>query len=250
MKTVVIFHGWPRAIDENHFLYRYFLENNYEVIAPYFFDYASILTPENAVSIVREQLGNETPEVIVGISMGGLLAPALAKEFPAAKLVFIASGPYFKPKSSIIKLGFAFLKSWLGNGCLKIVGRLPRKALFFLFETIYRIVDPRRKLDSDKGDLYKNNLAAVFEAFVKISSAKEIEVVNFITSVDNSQILREIKNPTIIFAGHNDFLMPLEIKDKLRQFLANSHLVITKGGHYQVFSENNLSDLEGFLNHG
>ena len=47
---------------------------------------------------IQCELNGTVPDVIVGISMGGLIAPHLAKDYPTTKLIMIASGPKLKTK--------------------------------------------------------------------------------------------------------------------------------------------------------
>jgi len=97
-KTAVLIHGFPEPIYKNSPLYSYFDLEGYSIIAPYLFSPGFKLTEDAVIKHIKTELNGRRPGVIVGISLGGLLAPALAKEYPDAKLVLIGTGPYIRPK--------------------------------------------------------------------------------------------------------------------------------------------------------
>jgi len=80
-----------------------------------------------------------------------------------------------------------------------------------------------------------------------ISPKKEKELIELAFSVNNKDLLNKTKNKSLIFSGVNDQIMPLKVGKMLNCFLVNSSLVVTRGAHFNVFTKENLGDLDRFL---
>ena len=102
-KTVLLIHGYPEPIYEDSYLYSFFKDRGYNIIAPYLFTSEFKLTKEETKKFIEDKLNNKTPDVIVGVSMGGLIAPQIASDYSKAKLVLVATGPYVKTDIEILK---------------------------------------------------------------------------------------------------------------------------------------------------
>ena len=76
---------------------------------------------------------------------------------------------------------------------------------------------------------------------------EEAEIVRFIHGADNTELLKKIKNRTIIFNGEKDLFMPAERGLLLHRLLVNSELVINDGEHFNVFGEKDLPRVDQFL---
>ncbi|KKQ91989.1 MAG: hypothetical protein UU16_C0013G0018 [Candidatus Woesebacteria bacterium GW2011_GWA2_40_7] len=101
-KTALILHGWPQPVEAGSINYpylEYFQSKGYTVFAPKLFTKDFVLKEPDAKKYIENLLGGKKPDVIVGISLGGLLLPKIAKDYPNAKLVFIASDPKIQPES-------------------------------------------------------------------------------------------------------------------------------------------------------
>lgn len=242
-KVAVLIHGFPEPIYKDNPIYKYFDNQGYTIIAPYLFSPGFKLNQDAVVRHVKSELNGLTPNVIVGVSLGGLVAPALAKEFPMAKLILVGTGPYIKPK----------IKSM--NGLLKI-GKLPvfdyvYKAIEFiptpLYAFFYKLFNHPKLNAAQKLELTRH-IAKNWNCIQKISESEDREVIDFLTSVNNSLLLKSIKNKTLIFAADEDLLMPTVLSRKLNHLIKGSKLIVGKGKiHYTVFDETNYKDLNTFL---
>ena len=243
-KTVLIIHGYPQPITKGHFLYDSFEQNGWEIVAPYLFTDKFIFTPENVQKYLENELEDRKPDVIVGVSLGGLIAPLIAQNYPDSKLILIATGPYLKPKSKII--GF-FYKTMVNKKLLGLahnsIGSMPKKILSSFYAFLSR---PYTK-DASTREIYRQDSQKNIELILKIPINKDEEIIDSALKIDNRQLLKTIKNKTLIFAGKKDILMPLELSQKLKALLTNSQLIITPGQHFNVFTEDNLKNLEDFL---
>lgn len=241
MPVSLIIHGYPQPIAKDHLLYDFFEQNNWEVIAPYLFTDEFVLSRENAQKYLEKELGDKKPDVIVGVSLGGLIAPLIAQNYPDSKLVLIATGAYFKPRSKMLWL-VLIIKKFLGF-TYKLISLIPKRILFLF----YRLVSPLSTKDTSAKEVYNLDAKRNIDFILKIPASKHKEIIDSALKIDNRQLLTTIKNKTLIFTGKNDVLMPLELSRELRTLIAGSRLVITPGQHFNVFTKDNLADLKAFL---
>jgi esterase/lipase len=241
-KLALILHGWPQTSMNEHILVKYLKEKGFQVVTPNLFDTGKSWNLTKVYRRINKDIGSQVPDVIIGISMGGLLLPKLAKDFKDAKLVFIASAPRFKPNFRYMKLMNALLER-----------RIVENTISFLFEKlsdrrladVYRKVNPFTRNVSDK-KLYEEDLRLNIIAIRAFPFSRHLEIFKISKSIDNTDLLSEIKNPTIIFAGKNDILMPLAETQRLR-IISGSKLYVTHGSHFNVFTKRNLKQLKTFL---
>lgn len=242
-KLALVLHGWPQPVTKENFLYQYFQLKGLVVLAPYFFDEDYRCDLKGIKEEVTKKLEGRSPEVIIGISMGGLILPHIAGDFPQAKLVFIASGPFVKAEWE----PFNFLLSILNNSIiLKILGKMANFLPENVFCSPYRFFAPfwgkTREIKA-----YLKDMRVNLNYLKEISPEREKQIIELVSSINNVNLLKKIKNRSLIFSGLNDQLMPVNLGRKLHHLLPNSELVITKGNHFNVFTEENLSDLDRFL---
>lgn len=241
-KTALILHGWPQSIGEDSMYYKYFSDKGYNVIAPEIFSRDFELTEEEAKKYIESQLDGRKPDVIVGISMGGLLAPVIAKDYPEAKLIFIASGPQIESSSPGFKLVLNLAKNKRLLNILNIFKFMPPKVLYYFYEAI----NPFRG-DDNQRMIYNQDMKINFKYIMKIPIDEEGEIVNFVTQTDNTELLKTLKNRTLIFTSDNDLMMPSKLGQDLHRLLVNSEIIISNGGHFNVFTEENFKDVDKFL---
>src|SRR3990167_8346643 len=124
MKHALILHGWPQYRLDRYFLSRHLQNVGFNVIAPNMFSRNYTFTPANVLQDVLIRLNGAKLDLIVGISLGGLIAPHVVRHFPEAKLVFIGTGPRLKSKSKnfnlIVNLGRILLNLGVANLLLKL----------------------------------------------------------------------------------------------------------------------------------
>ena len=241
-KLALILHGWPQTSMNKHLLVKYLKEKGFQVVTPNLFETGRSWNLTKVYRRINKDTGSQVPDVIVGISLGGLLLPKLAKDFSDTMLVFVASAPRFKPNFRFMK----FMNALLERNVIE-------KTLSFLYEKlsdrglseVYRKVNPFTGTASNK-KLYEEDLRLNIAAIRKYPFSKHLEIFLTSSKIDNTDLLSEIKNPTIIFAGKNDILMPLVETQKLKM-ISGSKLYVTKGSHFNVFTKRNLKQLEDFL---
>jgi pimeloyl-ACP methyl ester carboxylesterase len=241
-KTALIIHGWPSPVDPNSLYYKDFEKWGYDVVAPEIFSTDFILTLENVKKFIEKELNARRPDVIIGTSMGGLIVPHIAKDYPGAKMILIATAPKLKPKDR----GFKFLIDIAKNknllNALNIVKILPRRFLY----KFYGLFNPFNGVENKK-QAYMDDMKYNFKYILSIPISKEGEIVDLITSLDNTKLLKTLKNKTLIFSGENDFLMPQNQGNGLCELLSNSRLITSHGSHWDVISEPSFVEMKKFL---
>jgi pimeloyl-ACP methyl ester carboxylesterase len=197
---------------------------------------------ENVLSEVNKEIKGQAVEIAIGISLGGFILPQIAKKYSKAKLIFVVTGPYLKTKSKLFRLVLRFSKNKFTIVVMSLVLLLPDRVLGFF----YKIVNPfkgSRKKDRE----YEESVFNDIKFARKITAEKELEIIEFMRKVDNSQLLKEIDNPALIICGKKDMLMPVKRGEELHRLLRNSQLILSEGGHFDAFTEINLKDLDTFV---
>lgn len=244
-KVVLILHGWPQPVEEgstNEVFLKYFSERGYEIVAPRLFSKDFVLAELEARVYVEKQLGGRKPDVIVGISLGGLLAPTIVKDYPNAKLVFVASGAKMETKSESFKALLELAKKKQFNTIFQMLKFVPQRILF----NIYELINPFRG-DENQRKIYVEDMKKNFRYIISIPIEEEKEIIDFVNSVDNRELLKTLKNRSLIFSGRNDLMMSGSDGARLEDLLPNSNFIINDRGHFNVFTEANFKDLDKFL---
>lgn len=242
MKTILIIHGWPRPVDKDGPYYSYFNEWGYGVIAPEIFSTDFVLTSAEVKKFIEKQLSGEKPDVIMGVSLGGLIAPVVAQDYPDAKMILIATGPKFKPESTGFNIIVHLAKNKRLRNWLNLVKFLPTKILY----RFYEIASPFRGSDGEK-QIYMNDMKKNFKYILSIPIDEESRIIDFATTADNTQLLKNLKNRTLIFTGDRDILMPEFLSNELHNLLVNSQLVVNHGNHFDIISDASFEEMRKFL---
>jgi pimeloyl-ACP methyl ester carboxylesterase len=243
-KVVVLIHGFPEPIYKSTPLYKYFENKDYQIISPYLFSSKFKLTADETVNYIVKLLDGRTPEVIVGVSLGGLLAPHLAKLYPVSKLILIATGPKIKTNIGPLNRIANIREKYLILPILSIVRHCPT----WLYAQLYNLVN-HPVLNEDEKIILKDHVTKNWTAIVGVSPEEDLEVLDFLTSVDNSVLLHSLKNKTLILTGDGDVMMPVLLSRRLKKLIKKSHLIINKGRlHYSVFTAADTKYFDVFLN--
>lgn len=240
MKTALILHGWPQRISNTHPLYRLLDKLSFKVISPYLFAKEVKFNPEKIQEYIEKILKYKNPDLIVGVSLGGLIAPYIALCYPKSKLVLIATGPYLRSDNKTFKWFVKLAKSKYYLKAFSFLNYLP-KGVRIMF---YKLVNPHKGGDANdfNGDMEKN-----IEEIKKIPLTKQIEILKFITSVNNTKIMEELKNKTLVICGRNDKLMPLSLSRKMCNLIDESTLYISGGEHYSTLNKGAFDGIKGFV---
>ncbi len=241
-KTILVLHGWPQYKLDDHFLNIYLGEKGYKVICPNLFDSAFEFSKTELVRRITVLLKGETPDGIIGISMGGLLLPDIAVKFPKAKLIFIASAAKLGSNSKIFNLAIKLAHRPFAARIMERLLRLPDNQ----FEKLYKFINPFHGQKSDYIGYQRDTKSNV--KFIKsIPVKKELEIIDFVKNTSNTDILSKMKNKALIFSGEEDMFMPSLRGEELRGLLVNSQLIMNCGEHFNVFGPRDLDLVEDFL---
>ncbi|OGM10859.1 hypothetical protein A2W13_00155 [Candidatus Woesebacteria bacterium RBG_16_36_11] len=243
-KIVVLLHGYPEPIHKGHPLYKYFKNNNYEIVSIYLFDPKFKLTQEDVKKFVSIELKGEDPGVIVGVSLGGLIAPYLAKYYPSAKLVLIATGPYIRTKFTNINKYFSKLENskiliplhWL-------LLHTPSSLYSYFYKRLNKSITKTKERK-----ILETHIKGNWKHLKNIPLSEHREVVDFLISTDNTLLLRSLNNKTIIFTGIGDNMMPSELSIIMKNLIKRSEIVsCDQCIHFDVFNKENYKHLDNFL---
>lgn len=241
-KIALILHGWPQNRVGNYFLVNFFKDKGYRVLTPDLFDSEFIFSPEEIFKRIKKDFDGGTLDVIVGISLGGLITPHIARKSPNSKLIFIASGPYLKAKPFFFNFVLKLLKYKFFIYIGKLILKLPDRflAIFYKMGSPFSGSEEERKAYEE--DMYTNI------KFIKnIPIDEEIKIMKFATTTDNTELLKTLGNRTLIFNGEKDLMMPAERGEMVHKLLRNSKLIINDGEHFDVFTSNDLPEIDTFL---
>lgn len=200
-----------------------------------------VFSADEVIKNVRYALKGERPDVVVGISMGGLLAPHLAKQFSESKLILIGTGPYFKTKIPI----YNFLAHLEAHDEKLLLIRLLRLTPRWLFRFVYKFFNRSNTLTNLD---YQSRADENYNGVFRVPTNKIKEVLKFVTETNNSKLLQQISNKTIIFAGGSDSMMPAQLSGEMNSLIKNSKLIISNRLHYDVFTKADYHYLNEFLN--
>ena len=242
-KVALILHGWPQTSMNQHILGKFFKKNKYILLTPNLFDEDWGKDLKDIVENINTKLGVKNLDVIVGISMGGLVLPSLAEKHPRAKLIFISTAPYFKPDLFIMRvLANLTILSFIQK-LFVLIAKISGKSFI---EFVYRKLNP---FDGNQKHrkAYEEDLKRNLKEISRYPFSKHVQMLALCSKIDNTKILRTLKNKCIIFGGRGDKLMPYALVKELSKLLPNSKLIITSGLHFNSFEKKNLRDLKVYL---
>ncbi|KKS33274.1 MAG: hypothetical protein UU93_C0001G0105 [Candidatus Amesbacteria bacterium GW2011_GWA2_42_12] len=242
MKNALILHGWPEHRVDKYFLTEHLRKSGYQVLTPDMFVRGYVFDPKNVVAKVKELLNGERLDFAVGISLGGLILPHVALEYPEAKLLFMSTGPYLKADSPFFNFILGLFRNIWVLKMMSWVLKLPTPIL----AVFYKLGSPFNGTVEEHVE-YDRDMEHNINLVRGIPVEEEAEIIGFVHRADNTELLRKIKNKTIIFNGEKDLFMPAGRGKLLHKLLENSELVINDGEHFNVFGEKDLPRVDEFL---
>jgi len=240
-KVALVLHGYPAPLSSLNKLAEFLRNKGYMVIVPEYLKQDSFEFTKTAAWF-KSQLRGKKPELILGLSLGGLVLPHVAVNYPKAKLVFVATGEKVKP--SVFWLGkvIDLIAGPGGKMIIKTLIKLPKNAIEYGYLKAQKIANPRYINE----DLTKRKQETVV-AMRSLEADRHKEIVKFLKTCDNTQIIKKIHNKSLIISGRSDSLMPLARGRELRKLIKNSRLVITGGNHYGVMNKSAWRELGKFI---
>lgn len=234
MKRAVLINGVAAEVSLSHFLPNFLMENGYQI------GVVNLLEDKNRLEKIEIKV---KPDLIIGFSLGGMVAMGVAGKYPKAKLILVATGVRFNPENLWFKLLLLVTKQ------RKLV-EMMRKMIFIpekLLIPIYEKVNPVPVRDDQVKMQYQRDMTGNIRFFRKVSLAKWLEIAEFCQKTDTTGVATEIKNETLIFSGEKDGLMAVSLGKEMNKLIKNSRLVVTKGGHFNVITKYNLEVIGSFL---
>lgn len=231
LKTTLLLHGWPQYIEPDHPISILFNELGYNVVAPKLFEHKYTIT--NIKSIIKRELKNKSPNVIVGVSQGGMLAQIIALTYPNSKLILVATGPYLKPKFNLF---FKFLFYSRLTDLIYLFLKIMPRSIIFPFYKLTNFINGSNFKDYES--VMNQNIKTI--KLIKYHIYRQ--VFNFVLKTNNVKILNKIINNTLILGGKKDMLMPIELSNIMNQEIKNSTLTIFDEPHYKVITNTNSLD--------
>jgi pimeloyl-ACP methyl ester carboxylesterase len=180
--------------------------------------------------------------VVIGISLGGLITPVILKKYPHAKGVFIASNPTLRIEASRLAILIRIARH---TNVLRVFGMLryvPNNVLYWLYQRI----TPFTGMENER-QVYREDMKRNILCIRRIPIHKEAEIVRFVAVTDNTELLKTIHNACVVFSGMSDVLMPVKKGKDLQSLLPNSRNIVSNGGHYNMVTKANISELDAFL---
>lgn len=241
-KYALIVHGWPQTVTKSHPLIPILKQKGYEIIAPNMFELKKI-DFDTTISLLKKSIKSKNVKVMVGISMGGLLLPHLLQDKSDCKGVFIASSIKFYPDMNLTR--------WLIK--YKLINYIPDPSLFFkiipksILNLIWSVISPFKGNSVEKKE-YETDRDTNFSVMAKLSKNKCQQIFDLVVSIDNSQLIKKLKNPILFVSGRNDSLMPYQHIADIQSELKNSRLFLTNNtGHFGVLNRESLQKISEFI---
>jgi pimeloyl-ACP methyl ester carboxylesterase len=239
-KVALLIHGWPNALAENSLPVRYFKSKGFYVLAPGWLVLKKPIHLGEVVKTVCATLGDRKPDVIVGFSAGGFIAPHIASLYPESKLILVATGPRIDPKSKKYKFLLKKVDVKFVYPLLKTAKLLPPERLRKIYEKMY---PNNTDLDAEE---YRWDMNRNLDAIRNVDECLR-DNTEFIRTVDNTKFLTTVTNKTLVLSGDEDPLMPVELGQELNRLIKNSELHTVHASHFDVFNTETTVLIDKFL---
>ena len=216
---------------------------DFTVLNPYLFDLNIDFTLANIKEYINKELGNVTPNLIVGISMGGLILPHIATNYPQAKLVFVASGTKIGSGSETFNKLLKFEQSKVGKLVLSLLQLSP----ILMMQIVYKTINPFKGAKEDK-EKYDKDMQDNIYWMKRITVKRHLEIIELVCSLNTENIVKKLPNKVLIMYGQNDVLMPKNESKILSNTLHNSVLKNIRAEHFNVINQETLEYIKEFVN--
>jgi pimeloyl-ACP methyl ester carboxylesterase len=228
-KLAVFINGLSAPIKDDYFLSVWLKKHDYEVLR------IEPILQQSISKVIR------VPDLIIGWSMGGLIAPELALKYPQARLMLVATAIKVMPSEKMAKALFEVVgKEW----GLKLLGKgleLPNEILVTGYENFVKIPSPEVK------EKYRKQFETNVNLFRRLPYSEVARLAKFLRVVDNTEILEKLKNKTLVLSGERDNIMPIVDGQKIAELVRDGKFVKTNGGHFNVIGQSELPIIEEFL---
>ncbi len=240
----LMLHGWPRAPKAKPRTTVEYLESRgYDVIATSLFD-DTRFSLEGAVQKIMQSLNGRIPDVIMGISFGGLILPHIANTFLRAKLIFLSTGPRLRFRSVLFRLLLPLFRTLCGKILLGAIRCIPLPILLSTYALLIR----KRLRTQEHPEEYFQDKHENIRAFKEIVPQTNCDIVRFVLTTDNKDIVKTISNKTLIICGEDDPIMPVELSKELHALIPNSECIVVEShDHATIFGESLYPRLDAFL---
>lgn len=240
-KMAVLLHGYPAEKRQSTPVRELLEKMGYKVLAPKYMECQEKFSISWFRRELKKEIGDGTVEVIIGVSLGGMILPYLVRDYPKAKLIFIATAARFKPKMKLVSGTVKMVSKNHSVEMMKLIKKLPEGLLKEIYNVVYKA-----KTEEDK-KLVEADKIAIIEAIRVIHPNKHQEMANFILKTDNRKIISKIKNPTLVIAAEHDVLMPTELGRELGEGIKGSIFKLIPAEHYNILAGTALREVEKFL---
>lgn len=204
----------------------------------------SALRSEFTFAAITEQVADVVPDgaMVLGWSLGGLIATQLALTFPAriAGLILLCSAPRFVRAAD-----------WPGGVDADVLAGFARDLQTDFQGTIKRFL----AIQAMGSDRAREEMRVLRDRLFRHGEPNHAALaggLEILRSVDLRASLSDVKCPTWLIAGEHDMLFPPAAARHTRELIANSHLIVIKGaGHAPFISHPDifLSALENVAVH-
>ncbi|MCK9368439.1 hypothetical protein M0R04_00460 [Candidatus Dojkabacteria bacterium] len=212
-KNILIVHGFEIFTNE-HPLHRYLSSKGHKIVISNYLGCQKIFNINVTVNSITKQLKFK-PDVIIGISLGGLIIPKLIRFYPNSKYIFIATCPIFNPTS---KLLLALLK-------------LPKISISIFISFLKLIKLKLYRL------LFKDLSKAInYKLIQALNISYLISLIMYIKTANNIEILNCAKSSLYVIGGKGDEIMPVSNWNRI----GNTKVIQLNAKHHNVINSESL----------
>jgi pimeloyl-ACP methyl ester carboxylesterase len=227
-------------VADDSFPVRYFKSKGFTVLKPKWFVLRKPISIEGVVKMLSNTLGDKRPDLIVGFSAGGLIAPHLANIYPESKLILVATGSLLNPKSIKYKFLLKKVSTDLLFPLLETAKSMPIEKLKKIYEKMYP-----NNIGQDEKD-YQEDMNRNLEAIRNADNLLK-DNSDFIRTIDNTQFLPKIQNKTLIISMDEDPLMPVDLGRELNRLIKGSVFRTVHASHFDLFNKDAAAVVDTFL---
>jgi esterase/lipase len=240
-KIAVILHGYPAPENQSTPIWKCLEQLGYEVILPRYLESEDRFSIEWFEKEIDEELMGRKPDVMVGVSMGGFILPYVAKKFPQAKLIFVATGLRMKAKLRPFQWVIKWAAGQKNDDVVKLIIGLPEAVMGRGYSLVHHSKDP------SKQEFLAMDKKSIIDALKRSVPQRHREVARFMINTNTAEIVKGLQNQALVISGVLDEIMPLELGKELSDTMTNCKLVAVNAQHYETLNDEALSEVRKFL---